>query len=113
MSVIDIDIAMLHLRAEPVDQPLVQRYLDAAEDAAMQYLQRRFFASTSDLEQAVLAGDAGHDPLLITPSILAACLLILGHFYDSRIDLFSETGRTDLPTGSRSLLAPFRRNLGV
>lgn len=42
MSVIDIEVGMQHLRAEADDQPLVQRYLDAAEDSAMQYLQRRF-----------------------------------------------------------------------
>ncbi len=113
MSVIDIEVGMQHLRAEAEDEPLVQRYLDAAEDSAMQYLQRRFFASTHALEQAVLDGSAGHAPMLITPSVLAACLLMLGHFYDNRIDVFSDSGRADLPTGSRSLLTPFRVALGV
>lgn len=113
MSVIDIEVGMQHLRAEADDQPLVQRYLDAAEDSAMQYLQRRFFASPVALEQAVLEGSAGRDPLLITPSVLAACLLMLGHFYDNRIDVFSDNGRTDLPTGSRALLAPLRMGMGV
>lgn len=113
MSVIDIEVGMQHLRAEAEDQSLVQRYLDAAEDSAMQYLQRRFYVDNAALEQAVLNGTAGRDPMLITPSILAACLLILGHFYDNRIDVFSDSGRTDLPTGSRSLLAPFRVALGV
>ena len=113
MSVIDIEIAMQHLRAEDEDRPLVQRYLEAAEDSASQYLQRRFYANSHTLEQAVLEGPAGRDPLLITPSILAACLLVLGHLYDNRIDVFSESGRADLPTGSRSLLAPLRVALGV
>ena len=113
MSVIDIEVGMQHLRAEAEDQSLVQRYLDAAEDSAMQYLQRRFYVDNAGLEQAVLNGTAGRDPMLITPSILAACLLILGHFYDNRIDVFSDSGCTDLPTGSRSLLAPFRVALGV
>ena len=43
MSVIAIDIAMHHLHAEPDDQVLVQAQLDAAEEAAMQFLNRRFY----------------------------------------------------------------------
>lgn len=43
MSVINIELAMKHLLAEPEDQDLVQSQLDGAEDAAMAYLQRSFF----------------------------------------------------------------------
>lgn len=52
MSVIDIDLAMHHLLAEPDDQPLVQMQLDAAEEAAMQFLNRRFYADQAALDQA-------------------------------------------------------------
>lgn len=54
MSVIDIELAMSHLLAEPEDQVLVQAQLDAAEEAAMQFLQRRFFVDQS----AVIAAKA-------------------------------------------------------
>jgi hypothetical protein len=57
MSVIDIELAMKHLLAEPEDQVLVQAQLDAAEEAAMQFLQRRFFADQTALE-AAMAGIA-------------------------------------------------------
>lgn len=52
MSVIAIDIAMEHLRADPDDQVLVQSQLDAAEEAAMQFLNRRFYLDQMSLDQA-------------------------------------------------------------
>jgi len=52
MSVIDIDLAMKHLLAEPEDQALIQVELDAAEEAAQQFLQRRFFADQTAVDQA-------------------------------------------------------------
>jgi hypothetical protein len=51
MSVIAIDIAMQHLRAEPDDQVLVQVQLEAAEEVAMKFLNRRFY-----LDQVALDG---------------------------------------------------------
>ena len=53
MSVIDIDLAMAHLLAEPEDQFLVQAQLDAAEEVAMQYLQRRFFSNQVAVDLAI------------------------------------------------------------
>ncbi|WP_433766644.1 head-tail connector protein [Pseudomonas putida] len=52
MSVIAIDVAMHHLLAEPEDQDLVQAQLDAAEEAAMQFLNRRFFLDQVSLDGA-------------------------------------------------------------
>lgn len=52
MSVIDIDLAMKHLLAEPEDQDLVQSQLDGAEEAAQQFLQRRFFVDQAAFELA-------------------------------------------------------------
>ncbi|KPB33583.1 head-tail connector protein [Pseudomonas amygdali] len=52
MSVIDIELAMKHLLAEPEDRDLVQSKLDGAEDAAQQFLQRRFFANQADVDLA-------------------------------------------------------------
>lgn len=53
MSIIPIEEAMLHLRAEPEDQQDVQLKLDAAEEKAMSYLQRRFYADDESLNEAV------------------------------------------------------------
>jgi len=52
MSVIDIDLAMRHLLAEPDDQLLIEAQLAAAEEAAAQFLQRRFFADSDALQEA-------------------------------------------------------------
>ncbi|AKS06933.1 head-tail connector protein [Pseudomonas trivialis] len=52
MSVIDIELAMKHLLAEPEDQILVQSQLDGAEEAAQQFLQRRFFADQAAVDLA-------------------------------------------------------------
>ncbi|WP_028698201.1 MULTISPECIES: head-tail connector protein [Pseudomonas putida group] len=52
MSVIDIDLAMHHLLAEPDDQVLVQAQLDAAEEAAMQFLNRRVYVDQVALDEA-------------------------------------------------------------
>lgn len=52
MSVIDIELAMKHLLAEPEDRDLVQSQLDGAEEAAQRFLQRRFFADQAAVELA-------------------------------------------------------------
>lgn len=116
MGAINIALAMQHLRAEVDDQAYVQTLLSAAEDSAAQYLQRRFYADAAALEAAVLDGTAGTDPIVITGSIVAACLLILGHLYANRED--SVTGINvssvaELPMGSRTLLHPYRVQMGV
>ena len=55
MSIIDIDVARAHLRLEP-DYPAqqVQPYLDAAEDAARQFLNRRIFADQAAKDAPVI-----------------------------------------------------------
>lgn len=52
MPVIAIDIAMHHLHAEPDDRVLVQAQLEAAEGAAMEFLNRRVYADQVALDQA-------------------------------------------------------------
>ncbi|GFM73740.1 hypothetical protein PSCICL_47320 [Pseudomonas cichorii] len=52
MAIISIELAMHHLQAEPDDQVLVQAQLNAAEEAAMQFLNRRFYADQQELELA-------------------------------------------------------------
>ncbi|WP_282389806.1 head-tail connector protein [Pseudomonas sp. PS01296] len=113
MSAIDIALAMQHLRAEVEDQAYVQALLSAAEDSAAQYIQRQFYADAAALESAVLSGTAGADPIVITGSIVAACLLILGHLYGNREDVVVGTISIQVPMGSRTLLGPYRVGLGV
>ena len=52
MSVIAIESAMEHTYAEPEDQAIVQRALDAAEDRAQDFLQRNFYVDAVALAAA-------------------------------------------------------------
>ncbi|VVO30454.1 head-tail connector protein [Pseudomonas fluorescens] len=113
MSVIDIEVAMRHCRAEEVDREYVQLLLDAAENSASQFIQRQFYTDADGLAAAVLDGSAGDEPMVIEKSIVAACLLILGSLYANREDVVVGVSATDLTLGSRALLSPYRVQLGV
>lgn len=113
MTVIPIEVAMQHLRADSADQSYVALVLEAAEDTAAQYLNRRFYADAEALASGVLAGDAGTDPILVNPSIRAACLLIAGNLYENREDDVAGGAFSEMPTGSKSLLTPYRIEWGV
>lgn len=81
MSVIDIDLAMRHLLAEPEDQVLIQAQLDAAEDAASKFIQRCFFvdqaalsAATATVKDKLQAARADYEAALTdTDDIANAC----------------------------------------
>jgi hypothetical protein len=113
MTVIPIEVAMQHLRADSEDQGYVELVLEAAEDSAAQFLNRRFYADAEALASGVLAGVAGTDPILVNPSIRAACLLIAGNLYGNREDVVVGTISSELPMGSKSMLMPYRIGLGV
>lgn len=113
MNAIPTDEAMQHLRAEEDDRAHVELLLAAAEDSAAQFMNRRFYGDAESLAAAVLDGSAGRDPILINPSIRAACLLILGNLYANREDVVVGVTSSALPMGSRSLLTPYRIGWGV
>ncbi|WP_256831718.1 head-tail connector protein [Pseudomonas sp. Pse1] len=113
MNVIPTDDALRHLRAEDEDRADVEQMLAAAEDSAAQFLNRRFYADAAALDAALLNGSAGLKPILINPSIRAACLLILGNLYSNREDSFVGDEFSSMPAGSRSLLTPYRIGWGI
>lgn len=113
MSVIDIETAMKHCRAEDDDLELVQAYLDAAEDQAARFMGRRFYADADSLAVAEQEETAGECPIVVNPSITAACLLITGHLYLNREDVVLNAAPVSLPKGSEHLLFPYRIGMGV
>jgi hypothetical protein len=161
MSVITIELAMKHLRAESEDLDDVQSKLDAAEDAAEQFLNRKLYVDEAALSAAlttvinlrsqcrvVLDSALGAASLIeivddrlmaesdarcryaeslrnaamisrgiaLNKSITAACLLTLGHLWANREDAvtgINPSSVIELPHGSRSLLFPYRLDLGV
>ncbi|GGI16438.1 head-tail connector protein [Oxalicibacterium faecigallinarum] len=114
MSIIDIEIAKNHLRVDDGDDgDLIQMYLDGAEDAAEQFLNRRVFKDADALQAAVIAGNAGELPIVMTPSMKNAVLLILGDLYANREDTVIGTIVASLPRGAQALLQPYRVQMGV
>lgn len=110
MTVINTETAMEHLRLDDeIDKTMVEGYLAAAEDAAMQFLNRRFYVDQAALDNAVENEGAGDRPIIITPSIQSAVLLILGWLYENRGDGDS----SDIPKPARWLLNPWRIQMGV
>ncbi len=113
MNAISTDEAMQHVRADDDDRGHVELLLAAAEDSAAQFMNRRFYGDAESLASAVLDGTAGSDPILINPSVRAACLLILGNLYANREDVVVGTISSEIPMGSRALLTPYRVGWGV
>lgn len=113
MNAITTAEAMQHVRAEEGDREHVELLLAAAEDSAAQFMNRRFYGDPDILAAAVLDGTAGSDPILLNPSVRAACLLILGSLYANREDVVVGVTSTALPLGSRALLTPYRVGWGV
>lgn len=113
MNAISTEEAMQHVRAEDEDRESVELMLAAAEDSASQFMNRRFFRDAESLASAVLDDTAGRDPILINPSVRAACLLILGSLFENREDAAGGASFSELPMGSRSLLTPYRIGWGI
>lgn len=106
--------AMAHLRIDSTDDAAdLALKTEAAEQLASEYLNRQLFASQPELDAAVLAGTAGEQPMVVNSLVRAAILLILGHLHANREDVVVGTIATELPQGSRSLLAPYRVGMGV
>lgn len=113
MPIIDLALARSHLREPDDDDAYLGMLLEAAEDQAMQFMDRRFYASQADLDAAVAADEAGDRPFVINDSIRAACLLILGHLYANREDVVTGITAIEVPMSSRLLLTPYRIGMGI
>lgn len=113
MPLVTTEQALAHVKAEEGED--VSVYLGAAELSAMAYLNRQVYATADDLAAAVLAGDAGDDPILVDDAIRAGILLTFGHLYRNREDVVAgpSAGAVILPLGARALLQPKRVGMGV
>lgn len=110
MALVSLDQALAHLRIEPGDEDaLVTLYLSAAEQSAVDFLNRQVFEDQAALDAAVVDGSAGNDPMVVNFAVKAAILLMLGHLYANREDVVTGATAEQLPFGSRALLRPHRR----
>lgn len=115
MPLLTLDQAREHLHAQgiPDDADLLIK-VNAACILAQEYTGRCIFGTQGELDAAVAAGTAGDTPpMVVNDLVLAAVLLIVGHLYGNREDVITGTIATELPQGSRALLAPYRKGLGV
>jgi len=113
MEFVDLAVAKAHLREPEDDETYLMLLLSAAEDQAVQFLDRNVYADQESLAAAEAEGTAGERPIVANDSIRAATLLILGHLYANREDVVTGTIATELPRSSRSLLMPYRVGMGV
>ena len=112
MSLVDLEAAKLHLRVDGEDEDsLIQIYLDAAEQAAIDFLNRNVYADQEALDAAEEPPEA--KAMVVNAPIRAAVLLILGHLYANRESVVIGTITATMPMGAHSLLWPYRVGLGV
>lgn len=110
---VSIDTALAHVRAEAyAEDDLIELYVGAAEQAAVDYLNRQVFATKAEMEAAVTAGTAGKEPMVVNRAIEAAILLTLGHLYANREQTVIGATVAELPFGPRALLRPHRLHPG-
>jgi hypothetical protein len=109
--IVDRALAIAHARVD-ADDPLIDTYLTAAIGEAEEFANRKFYEDADTMAAAVLDGTAGDDPMVAEPPIVAAVLLIFGRLYAMREDVVIGQAM-ELPRGSRSMLQPYRVNMGV
>lgn len=113
MSLITLNEAKLHLRVDhDYDDSDIQLKLDAAEEQAINFLERKVYATADDLNSAIMLNKAGERPMLINSSFKAAVLLLLGHLYENREE-GSNDNTSNVKYGFERLLSPYRINIGV
>ncbi len=119
MMLVPVDVAMRHCKLELDDTdlqaelPLFSLYLGAAEQSAIDYLNRFVFATQEEMDAAVATGTAGRNPMLVNDAIRAAILLTVGHLYANREDVIVGVAAEEIPIGARHLLRPHRLTNGV
>lgn len=108
MPLIDRDTLKKHLRVLHDDEDAeIELYGAAAESIVTQHLDRVVVAADVVLP---VEGEPGYDPdaISVTPTIVAAILLVTGDLYEVREPDPKLVGDAVLPRAVRMLLAPWR-----
>lgn len=114
MGLVSLELARKHLRSDSDgDDELLMVYIAAAEQAAIEYMDRDVYPDADDLAAAVAAGTAGEAPMVVNDAIKAAVLLTIGHLDANREDVVVGATVAELPRGVRSLLQPYRVGMGA
>ena len=118
MNLVTIEQCRAHCRLYGTEHDtMLTLYADAAEASAQQYIDRNVYVDEDAMAAAVTAGTAGDAPMVVTPDIKAAILLMVGHMFENREDVVVSAGNSvsvvEIPLGSRTLLHFHRKKLGV
>lgn len=109
---VDLPTAKQHLRRmDSSEDPLIELYLAAAESSAVQFLNRNVYATQADLDAA--AEPPEQLPMVVTPDIKSAILLVLGHLFVNREDVVVGVTAEEMPKASLFLLQPYRVDMGI
>ena len=104
MALVDFELVKKHLRVlHDDDDTEIAAYQAAAENIAVEYLDRPVYASVEEIPSG-----ADAYAMVITPAITAAILLLIGDFYENREADPKLDGDAVLPRPVRALLAPWR-----
>lgn len=108
MALVPLELARSHVKADGDDDDVLQAYLDAAEQFAQDYLNRRVFATQDELDAAVADGKAGDNPMVTNAAVNAGILLMCGHFYMNRQEVVTGVTAAQVPMGAERVLRPHR-----
>lgn len=113
MALVDITLALGFLRQDDgIENDVIQVLLDGATQSAIDYLNRQVFEDADAMAEAVAAGTAGDNPMVVNGAIKAAILKTTGELFRNRED--SSIGTlVELPFNARTLLRPHRIVPGV
>lgn len=125
MTIVSIDAALEHLRADSDDTADIQRKIDAAVEIAEQYIGRRIYADKVAAKEARTQAliDLALEPvdasdcyeltmqsraITTNPAIEISVLLILGTLYAHREDVVVGASVAELPIAATHRLQPYR-----
>lgn len=108
MSIVTLEVAKAHVNAtHDLDDELIQRYIDAAEDYAARFMGR---ASLDELLEA--DSEQPSSEARLPPSVEQAVLLLVGDFYALREAQVTGTILTQNPA-AEALMHFYRVGLGA
>lgn len=105
------ELAREHLRVD--DDVPINVYVRAAEQWAIEFLNRNVYADQAALDAAVDADTAGEHPMVANDLIRAAILTLLGHLYENRESVVVGAPVAEMPMSTTFLLQPYRKGMGA
>lgn len=107
--IVSLDLARAYCRADSADDLVLSALVEAAEDWAAMFLNRKVFEDGGKLSAAVLSGTAGDRPMVANAAFTAAVLEIVADRYANRED----SAKPATMTRAEKMLWPHRVGLGV